>query len=94
MKSASVWTTPSITLKLNLDHRIWVRRTGMELSADIVVGDSGGPVIDASGAVVGIVYANSKSRPDIGFATDDEELRDLLAGLDASVGEVSTQRCI
>lgn len=71
-----------------------VRRTGMELSADIVVGDSGGPVIDSTGAVVGIVYANSKSRPDIGFATDDEELRDLLADLDASVGEVSTQRCI
>jgi len=71
-----------------------VRRTGMELNADIVVGDSGGPVIDPMGAVVGIVYANSKSRPNIGFATDDEELRDLLASVDASAGDVDTRRCI
>lgn len=71
-----------------------VRRTGMELSADIVVGDSGGPVVDSTGAVVGIVYANSKSRPNIGFATDDEELRDLLTAVDESAGEVDTRRCI
>lgn len=79
-----------------------VRRTGMELDAHIVVGDSGGPVIDTAGNVVGIVYANSKSRANTGFATDDEELRKLLAAIDlstvglkpASAERVDTGRCI
>ncbi|MEM1334104.1 MAG: serine protease, partial [Actinomycetota bacterium] len=38
------------------------RRTGLELEATITGGDSGGAVIDASGAVVGIVYADSRTR--------------------------------
>ncbi|MFK8023224.1 MAG: trypsin-like peptidase domain-containing protein [Ilumatobacter sp.] len=55
-----------------------VTRTGMELAGDIDVGVSGAAVIDADGAVAGIVYARSRGREAIGFATDAAELRDLL----------------
>ena len=55
-----------------------VQRAGLEIDGDVVVGQSGGPVIDASGEVIGIIYATSKDRNAVGFATDDTELRDLI----------------
>lgn len=55
-----------------------VERTGIELVGDIDVGVSGGPVIDADGEVIGIVYARSRGREGIGFATDSDEVRELL----------------
>lgn len=72
-----------------------VQRTGLELAADIEIGDSGGPVLDTDGAVVGIVYANSKSRPNVGFATDSTELTDLLTtGTEVPAGSgADTGRC-
>ena len=54
-------------------------RTGIELAGDIVVGDSGGPVVDRDGRVVGVVYARSQQRPSTGFATDAAEIRSILA---------------
>lgn len=56
-----------------------VRRSGLELVGDISVGDSGGAVVDGSGNVVGIIYARSRPRPQIAFATDDGELERLLS---------------
>ena len=55
-----------------------VRRTGMELSGEISSGDSGGAVVNSDGEVVGIVYARSRARPGIAFATDSAELARLL----------------
>ena len=55
-----------------------VRRTGMELSGEISSGDSGGAVVNSDGDVVGIVYARSRSRPGVAFATDSAELSRLL----------------
>ena len=55
-----------------------VRRTGMELSGEISSGDSGGAVVNSDGEVVGIVYARSRARPGIAFATDSAELTRLL----------------
>lgn len=55
-----------------------VERAGLELSADIDSGDSGGAVVDAEGRVVGIIYAKSVARADTAFATSDVEIRRLL----------------
>lgn len=46
----------------------WVRvsldgvgdRAGLELAADISAGDSGGPIIDSDGGLIGLVFASSK----------------------------------
>mgnify|MGYP001029116048 FL=1 len=55
-----------------------VRRTGMELRGEISSGDSGGAVINSDADVVGIIYARSRTRPGVAFATDSAELARLL----------------
>jgi S1-C subfamily serine protease len=55
-----------------------VQRTGLEVDADVIVGQSGGPVINANGDVIGIIYATSKDRDGVGFATDHTELSELI----------------
>ena len=68
-----------------------VQRTGLEVDGDVIVGQSGGPVVDASGEVIGIIYATSKDRDAVGFATDHIELRDLIEA--RSAGGVANGQC-
>ena len=69
-----------------------VERTALEIAGAVTVGDSGGPVLDADGDVIGIVYANSRARESVGFATDQLELTDLLATVTGE--QVDTGTCI
>lgn len=67
-----------------------VQRTGLEVDADVVVGQSGGPVINSNGDVIGIIYATSKDRNGVGFATDHTELSKLIKARSA-VGAANGQ---
>jgi len=74
-----------------------VERSGIEVVGDIRVGDSGGAVADADGNLVGVAYASSRSRDDIGFASDRHEVAELLAAVDLAtidVGGVDNGRCL
>ena len=55
------------------------KRSGFEFIGDVVVGDSGGPIVSAAGDVIGIVYARSNSRANTAFATDATEISAVLA---------------
>ncbi|MFT4773050.1 MAG: S1-C subfamily serine protease [Candidatus Azotimanducaceae bacterium] len=68
-----------------------VQRTGLEVDGDVIVGQSGGPVVDANGEVIGIIYATSKDRDAVGFATDHTELRELIEA--RSPGGVANGQC-
>jgi S1-C subfamily serine protease len=68
-----------------------VERAGLELAGEIRVGDSGGPVLSSTGDVIGIIYANSRSRDGVGFATDSSELASVLQSTSNSV--VDNGRC-
>jgi S1-C subfamily serine protease len=69
-----------------------VQRSGIEIAGDVDVGDSGGPVVTPNGAVIGIVYARSRSRGSTAFATDSTEIERVLAT--ASSDPVTTGRCV
>ena len=58
-----------------------VERTAVEIAGPVTGGDSGGPVLDEDGEVIGIIYANSRGREQVGFATDQHELNDLLSSV-------------
>ena len=68
-----------------------VERRAFEFDGAITAGDSGAPVFDDSGAVLGIVYARSRERG-VGFAVSTTEIRPVLAAVSDS--PVDTGRCI
>jgi S1-C subfamily serine protease len=54
-------------------------RPGLEVAARIDPGDSGAPVLDGRGRVLGVVYARSRDRADTAWAVDASAVRTLLA---------------
>jgi S1-C subfamily serine protease len=74
---------------------IWLDSfSGRELLAttlDVAEGDSGGPVLNSSGQVVGIIFAGSSGRRGpTSFADDLTELRQLI---DQRPNDSGTSRC-
>lgn len=67
--------------------------TGMiQVDADIVSGDSGGPLLDASGAVVGIDTAASSGTADItGFAIPIAKALDIVATIEAGADTATVE---
>ena len=56
-----------------------VSRRALELSFDGGYGDSGAAVLNSDGAVVGMVFATSRSRPNAGYAIRAVEINAALA---------------
>ena len=50
------------------------------LAAELRAGDSGGALVDPSGAVVGVAFAIAPDRPDVAYALTIEEVRAVLEG--------------
>jgi S1-C subfamily serine protease len=55
-----------------------IDRTITALGGDVRSGNSGGPLLDARGRVVGVVFAATTSGPHGGFAVPVEEVREAL----------------
>ncbi len=68
-----------------------VSRQALELAADTLPGMSGGGVFDADGALLGIVFAESRERP-VTYAVAGAEIEAFLAGVDP-VTPVEAGRC-
>jgi S1-C subfamily serine protease len=67
-----------------------VDRTIVALRGSVRSGNSGGPLVDAAGRVVGTVFAATTSGPPGGFAVPAEDVRDALA---RTAAVVSTGDC-
>lgn len=61
-----------------------VLRPSLELQAVIVDGDSGAPLTASDGAVVGVVYARSRSNPNTAYAIRAAEVERFLTELSSS----------
>lgn len=64
-----------------------------ELKADIIPGNSGGPLIDATGQVVGLIFAESTSYENIGYALTMTQVNDALQRAQARNTAVGTGAC-
>ena len=70
-----------------------VQRSIYAIRAVVRSGNSGGPLLDDSGRVLGIVFARSLDSTDTGFVLTDDEIRGDAARGQASTAAVSTQSC-
>lgn len=68
------------------------RRRAIKLSADVEPGDSGAPVIDDDGRMVGMVFATAKG-DEIGWAVAADEIAEALALVDVERPEVLPPAC-
>lgn len=69
-----------------------VLRSVLDLEAVVGPGDSGAPLVDEGGAVVGLVFAKSTDREGAAWALSVEEIEAFLA-TGATEGEVERGRC-
>ena len=58
-----------------------VIRPSLEIAADITDGDSGAPLVTDDGAVVGVVYANSRGKERTAYAIRSPEIEAFLGGV-------------
>lgn len=70
-----------------------VRREIYVLNAKVRKGDSGGPVVDRSGRVIGIVFAASTLNDNEGYALTTTELQQALAAMDGNRSPVGVGAC-
>jgi S1-C subfamily serine protease len=56
-----------------------VRRPALELEAHVRSGDSGAPLVDPDGRVMGVLFASSRSSKDTAYAVAGERVAALLA---------------
>lgn len=71
-----------------------VTRRLVELRASIEPGDSGGPLLLADGSVGGVVFAESRADPSVGYALSPEQVESHIAPALERTKEVSTGPCI
>jgi S1-C subfamily serine protease len=68
-------------------------RTGFSLTFGAVRGDSGAPVVDRSGAVVGMIFATARTDGHLSYAVSAAEIATVLSGLTPRSPTVPTGLC-
>ena len=71
-----------------------VRRPVYELQATVLPGESGSPLVDADGVLIGLVFAASSNHDDIGYALAGSVIRDALNAARGLSQPVSTGACV
>lgn len=71
-----------------------IRREILELRAAIERGDSGGPLILADGTVGGVIFAEARTNPDVGYALSPTVVAGAIAPGFGLTAAVDTGRCL
>ncbi|MDA2969048.1 MAG: trypsin-like peptidase domain-containing protein [Actinomycetota bacterium] len=77
------------TQDIYLDNK--VSRPGLEVELEVSVGNSGGPLINKSGELVGIVWSTSRVVKNRSWATRSEAVVELLAQTSAKASPSNSQ---
>lgn len=79
---------------LNVTGEARVNRRILELRARVVPGDSGGPFVLEDGTVGGVVFAESRVDPAVGYALSPLEVLDRISPALGRTAAVSTGPCV
>lgn len=71
-----------------------VRRQILELRAEIDRGDSGGPLVLPDGTVGGLIFAEARSDPEVGYALSPTAVATRIAPALGRTGRVDTGDCL
>lgn len=77
----------------NIYGRDSVERDVYEIKANVVSGNSGGPLINKEGEVMGVVFAQSTSYDQVGYALTSDQVRDDLTRAIQRNKPVGTGQC-
>jgi S1-C subfamily serine protease len=93
-RSTSTSTSNGVVITIDepADDTTYTRR-GLSLSFGAIRGDSGAPVVDRAGAVVGMVFATARAEADLSYAVSAAEIAAVLSGLTPHSPSVPTGRC-
>lgn len=69
------------------------RREVYSLAARVIPGNSGGPLIAADGTVIGVVFAQSTTYPDVGYALTASQITAAIDQAEAQNRTVSNGSC-
>ena len=78
---------------LNIYGQGHTERQVYELKADVIPGNSGGPVIEQNGDVFGVVFAQSTTYNQVGYALTANQITGPIAQAENSNNSVSTRSC-
>lgn len=74
-------------------NRAETLRDVYELRADIIPGNSGGPLVNKDGTVIGVVFAESTNYPHTGYALTSDQVTGKINQAAANNQPVGTGRC-
>ena len=83
-----------VALGRDIQGRSRVRREVLEIRADVEQGDSGGPLVLENGAVGGVVFAESRTNEDVGYALAPGAVATRVAPALGRTAAVDPGRCI
>jgi S1-C subfamily serine protease len=68
-------------------------RSVYEIKANVIPGNSGGPLIEKNGDVIGVVFAQSTSYKQVGYALTVNQIRPALSQAESQNHRVNTGTC-
>jgi S1-C subfamily serine protease len=83
-EDASMW---------NIYYSSYVTRETVIVSADVIPGDSGGPVVNLNGQVIGVTFATSTTTTDEGYALAIPDITSDIQAAQGRTSAVSTGEC-
>jgi len=85
---------PTVATGLDIYDNAHTTRTVYEIESLVRPGNSGGPLVEPGGEVVGVVFSREAGNPDLGFALASPAVLSRVVDAERDPAPTSTQSCV